>query len=107
MKMKNLVKGLVLIAILGLGVMLGANLNKKESEKVHITRVEIESQEDVYLEKGEKYIELSDGSYYIYGNGTYVFQPVDLGDWDYEVETYEQLMNLVNTYLSMKNTGTF
>lgn len=105
--MKKLVKALGLIGVLALGIVIGANLNKNEVEKVHITRVEIESQEDVYLEKGEKYIELSDGSFYIYGNGNYMFQPVDLGDWDYEVETYEQLMNLVNTYLSMKNTGVY
>lgn len=105
--MKNLVKVLMLIAVLGLGIVIGANLDKKETEKVHITRVEYESQDDVYLEKGEKYIELSDGSYYIYGNGHYMFQPTELGDWDYEVETHDQLMNLVNTYLSIKNTGMY
>ena len=103
--MRKLVKILILIIVLGLGVSIGASANKLE--RVHVARVEYESQEDVYLDNGEKYIELSDGSYYIYGNGRYIFQPVDLGDWDYELETYDDLMKVVNTYLSIKNTGMY
>lgn len=103
--MRKLVKILILIIVLGLGVSIGVSANKLE--RVHVARVEYKSQDDVYLEKGEKYIELSDGSYYIYGNGNYIFQPVDLGDWDYELETYDDLMKVVNTYLSIKNTGMY
>lgn len=107
--MKKLVKVLGLIGVLVLGIVIGANTNKNEvkNEKVYISRVEIESQDDVYLEKGEKYIELSDGSFYIYGNGNYIFQPVELGDWDYELETYDDLMRVVSTYLLMKNNGRY
>lgn len=52
---------------------------------------------------------LTDGSYAIY-NGqqeNYLFQPVNLGDWDYTVDSPQQLENIIKTYISMKNTGKF
>lgn len=100
--MKNFVKGLILVGVLGLGVLIGANTNKVE--KVEVSRILTQSEDGVYIDQGEQYIELSDGSWIIYGNGNYIFQPVDLGDWDYQVENEEQLENLVKTYISIKNT---
>lgn len=52
---------------------------------------------------------LTDGSYAIF-NGVqkiYTFQPIDLGDWDYSLDSEEKLINIIKTYISMKNTGTF
>lgn len=62
-----------------------------------------------YMEDGDQVYELSNGSWYLINNetNTYIFQAVELGDWDYTVENKEQLMKLVNTYISMKNTGKF
>lgn len=103
--MKNLVKGLILVGALGLGILIGANINKVE--KVEVSRILTQSEDGIYIEQGEQYIELSDGSWIIYGNGNYIFQPVDLGDWDYQVENEQQLENLVKTYISIKNTGKY
>lgn len=103
--MKNLVKGLIFVGVLGLGILIGANINKVE--KVEVSRILTQSEDGIYIEQGEQYIELSDGSWIIYGNGNYIFQPVDLGDWDYQVENEQQLENLVKTYISIKNTGKY
>lgn len=58
---------------------------------------------------GDQFFELSDGSFYIVNTikGEYIFQPVDLGDWDVHVDNMEQLENIVATYISMKNTGQY
>lgn len=100
---KRLTKGLVLAGVLGLGVLIGLNINK--TEKVEVARIVTESREGIYIEQGEQFIELTDGSFIIYGNGNYIFQPVEMGDWDYEVDNAQQLENIVKTYMSMKNNG--
>lgn len=128
--MKNLVKGLILAGVFGLGIMLGVNLNKpvQNVEKVAVVEEkEVETQEKVvvefvwyqegnvqeldgyYLQDGDMLVELTDGSWAISNlkENTYVFQPVALGDWDYTVDNTQQLENLIKTYLSMKNTGMF
>ena len=128
--MKNLVKGLILAVVLGLGIVLGMNCNKPNQEIKSVAAAEekeVETKEEVgvefvwyqedntqelegyYLEAGDTLVELTDGSWAISNiqQNYYVFQPVDLGDWDYSVESPQQLENIIKTYLSIKNTGMF
>lgn len=114
--MKKLVKVLGLVGVLGLGIMLGAGLFKpaQNVEKVEIDFVwnqkgNTQELEGYQLDDGDRLVELTDGSWSISNTktNTYIFQPVELGDWDYAVDNAEQLENLIKTYLSMKNTGTF
>lgn len=37
----------------------------------------------------------------------YYFTPYEMGDWDYEFTNEEQYKNAINTYMSMKNNGTY
>ena len=62
-----------------------------------------------YLDDSDMLVMLTDGSYAICNGqkNTYMFQPVNLGDWDYTVENEQQLENIIKTYLSMKNTGLY
>ena len=51
-----------------------------------------------------KVYEFTDGSWFICNNAEneYVFQPVELGDWDYELENQEQLGKIMATYFINK-----
>lgn len=48
--------------------------------------------------------EFTDGSWFICSDteNMYVFQPVELGDWDYEVENKEELSKIMATYFINK-----
>lgn len=48
--------------------------------------------------------ELKDKSWFLIDreNNEYVFQPVELGDWDYEVNSETELKNIIATYFINK-----
>lgn len=48
--------------------------------------------------------EFTDGSWFICSDteNMYIFQPVELGDWDYEVENREELSKIMATYFINK-----
>lgn len=52
----------------------------------------------------DKVYKFTDGSWFICDNteNEYVFQPVELGDWDYEVENREELSKIMATYFINK-----
>ena len=52
----------------------------------------------------DKVYEFTDGSWFICDNAEneYVFQPIELGDWDYELENQEQLEKIMATYFINK-----
>lgn len=52
----------------------------------------------------DKVYEFIDGSWFICNNAEneYVFQPVELGDWDYEVKNKEELSKIMATYFINK-----
>lgn len=52
----------------------------------------------------DKVYEFTDGSWFICDNteNEYIFQPVELGDWDYELENQEQLGKIMATYFINK-----
>lgn len=54
------------------------------------------SYENIYI--------FSDDSWFLLDRekGKYVFQPVELGDWDYEVENETQLKKIIATYFINK-----
>lgn len=119
--MKNILKGLSLALIFITGINIGAVLGKINTPKIEEVHNEIEvvdtyhqegttqKYDGFYLEDGDYLTVLSDGSWAISNEKTnlYIFQPIDLGDWDYQVDNAEQLKNIVDTYISMKNTGEF
>lgn len=52
----------------------------------------------------DKVYEFTDGSWFICNSAEneYVFQPVELGDWDYELENKEELSKIMATYFISK-----
>lgn len=127
---KGLVKGLILAGVFAVGVATGTQINNQPVQKVIEQKpvyIEKESLENVgvefvweqkgdvqelenyYLEDGDIVVEFTDGSWALCNEkeNMYVFQPVDLGDWDYHVDNAQQLENIIKTYLSMKNTGMY
>ena len=86
----------------------------EKTENVEIEYVwyqdgDVQELDGFYLEDGDTLVVLTDESYVLMNrkNALYSFQPVDLGDWNYEVENEYQLENIIKTYLSMKNTGLY
>lgn len=51
-----------------------------------------------------KVYELTDKSWLLIDreNNKYIFQPVELGDWDYELNSEEELKNIIATYFINK-----
>ena len=51
-----------------------------------------------------KVYELTDKSWFLIDreNNKYIFQPVELGDWDYELNSEEKLKNIIATYFINK-----
>ncbi len=137
MKIRKELEKVMLVVVVGVvmmivGLMIGAKNNEvekivevpvekivKEVVETPIENVEIEymwyQEGDVqeidgfHLDDSDMLVMLTDGSYAICNGqkNTYMFQPVNLGDWDYTVENEQQLENIIKTYLSMKNTGLY
>lgn len=51
-----------------------------------------------------KVYELTDKSWFLIDreNNKYIFQPIELGDWDYELNSEEELKNIIATYFINK-----
>lgn len=104
--MNRFIKGLtlgLLIGLIGIGII--SIKQNKQTEEVKIIKTLTESTDNVYLEKGDIYQELNNGSWLIYNeiNNTYIFQPSELGDWDYSCNSKEELDKVVNNYMDLKN----
>lgn len=104
--MKNFAKGLLLGGAIGviIGVLIVVGFKiKDKNEKITIERTITQS------EDGDILTELSDGSFIIINEekNIYEFQPVDLGDWSYELSSKTELDKIVQTYISIKNNGSF
>ena len=103
--MKNTIKGLILGAIIGGGLIFGFNKiqPKQVEQKVKVDKIYTESTDNVYVEDGEYYVELTDGSWIVANEekNYYTFQSVS-GDWDYQVENVNQLENIVKIYMGIQ-----
>lgn len=66
--------------------------------------IENESLKNLFEYKYVNYnaYEFQDGSWFVYNDNEYVFQPVELGDWNYELENKEQLRDIMATYFIYK-----
>lgn len=70
-----------------------------------VTNIFYESTNNFYLSEGEIGGEFSDGSW-ISANpltNEYTFQPYELGDWSFDFDNLQDLVNCVQTYLYNKN----
>ena len=66
--------------------------------------IENENLKDLFEYKYVNYnaYEFQDGSWFVCDDNEYVFQPVELGDWNYELENKEQLRDIMATYFIYK-----
>lgn len=75
-----------------------------------VTNILYESNDNIHLEANDIYIEFNNGSWAIANEqtNTYIFQPAELGDWDYsDFDSLEDFENCIKTYASIKNTGSY
>lgn len=68
-------------------------IQETDEDKFEITKTEY-----------NKVYELTDKSWFLIDkeNNKYIFQPVELGDWDYELNSEEELRNIIATYFINK-----
>ena len=104
----------MLISLNLVGCMQGQENKKANIKEEKITVTEVYKQEkkysmykNFYLEKGDILIILSNNSWAICNQekNIYTFQAMELGDWDYNLNSKEELENIIKTYISIKNTG--
>lgn len=110
--MKNILKGIVITGLLILSFVSGYKANSIQLEKnnnasarVEVEKIYYQSSDDFYLEPGEIGVTFTNGSWLLVNDSTmeYIFQPIELGDWDYQANTLDELKKVVSTYLDMKN----
>ena len=80
------------------GVVVSNSPTAKAEEKVTVEKT-------WYQEDGDMIIDLNDGSWICYNpeKEVYAFQPVNMGDWDYEFESADHLEKAVQTYMNIAN----
>lgn len=85
---------MILIIILFTAILITSFIIQETNEdKFEITKTEY-----------NKVYELTDKSWFLIDreNNKYIFQPVELGDWDYELNSEEELKNIIATYFINK-----
>lgn len=97
---KILLGALLLTTVFTGGVFMGKQMDKEDG-KVAISNITKENNKVI--------TDFTDGSWSVVNEkeGTFVFQPVDMGDWDYNCKDINQLNDVIGTYLNMKNNGEF
>lgn len=100
---------LSLLTTLLIGGLIGYVVGLNETQYIKVEKTLTESTDDIYIENGDKYIELTNGSWIIINeqNKTYEFQPIELGDWSYEVNSLDELQKIVETYINIHNIGQY
>ncbi len=91
-------------AIIGfVGVAIGVSLtikgyttyatNNNNTKEFYVTS-------DTTNNDGKRLIEFNDGSWCVINekDDTYIFQPFELGDWDYKLDNIQELENIIKTY---------
>lgn len=94
--MKRINKTILIIIMLILSFVGGTQVNKyiqKNNDKVTII--------DTFT--------VSNGSWAVYNDskGNYIFQPTETGDWDVTLNSKEELDNIIETYINIKNNGSY
>ncbi len=120
--MKKLINATLILGIFFIGFLVGFMVDNAEvielkaqienQKEIEVTEVyyqdgDVQEYEGFYLEDGDTLVMLSDDSFGIANlqKNTFSFQPVEMGDWDYELDNQKQFENIIKTYLSMKNNG--
>lgn len=100
---------LSLLTTLLIGGLVGYVVGLNETQYIKVEKTLTKSTDDIYIENGDKYIELTNGSWIIINeqNETYEFQPIELGDWSYEVNSLDELQKIVETYINIHNIGQY
>lgn len=95
---KILVTLSITMNILSMGVAISHSNMVEAKEKIEIEKT-------WYKENGDMIIELNDGSWACYNpeKEKYHFQPVNMGDWDYEFDNKKHLEQAVQTYINIAN----
>lgn len=108
MKNKGLLKGLILISIVVIAFAIGG-YTKQDKALVKVENILYKSTEDFKLDEGEVGIEFNNGSWGIVNESKqqYIFQPEELGDWNYKFDNIEDFKNCIETYLNIKNEGSY
>lgn len=84
--------------------------NKEEIKPTFkVTNVLYESTNDFYLEPNEIGIEFSNGSWAVINEqtNTYIFQAIELGDYEQQFNNLQEFENYIKTYASIQNTGSY
>jgi hypothetical protein len=107
-------KHIKILSILTLSIalisLLVASTNNSKLKIAETYKAEESGQyKDFYLEKGDALTKLSNGSWYIANDetNTYIFQAIELGDWDYTFNNIEDLNKCVQTYINIQNAGNY
>lgn len=74
-----------------------------------VTNILYESSDNFYLEPNEIGIEFNNGSWAVVNEqtNTYIFQAIELGDWEQQFDNLNDFENCIKTYASIKNTGSY
>ena len=113
--MKKLIKTLLIISIIsGIFTTAAVSIIEKAKDKepqstFEVTNILYESTNDFYLEPNEIGIEFNNGSWAVVNEqtNTYIFQAIELGDWEQQFESLQDFENCIKTYASIKNTGSY
>lgn len=84
--------------------------NKEETKPTfEVTNVLYESTNDFYLEPNEIGIEFSNGSWAVINEqtNTYIFQAIELGDYEQQFNNLQEFENCIKTYASIQNAGSY
>lgn len=108
--MKRLIMIFVICFIVGFGVGVAKGNSyqgeKKEDNKLTIENVIKESTDNFVVDNGEIGFELSDESWGVINEKEkrYIFQPVEMEDWNYEFDNLKDFKNCLYTYLKNNNS---
>ena len=91
-------KKLVLAISLTINALLIGGIVNSAPQKVEVEKT-------WHQEDGGMIVDLNDGSWICYNpeKEVYAFQPVNMGDWDYEFESADHLEKAVQTYVNIAN----
>lgn len=100
---------MLVFVVLG-GIILFGSIKIKQNIKVENTVtentiVENVNTEDIFeVKKVDNAYEMKDKSWFILDkkNNKFIFQAIELGDWDYECKNIKELKNIVATYYIQK-----
>ena len=113
--MKNKFKNIIICGLVATNIVtlaknsdisLEKTISSEEFEEIVLSAIEgttVEIKDKGLTNSGNYYIDLNDGSWVVYNKETKTthFQPIELGDWDYELKI-KDVKNCINSYSMLK-----